>query len=93
MRALRLAFYALVAFWALASLYVFVWIRERYGRGGPIPVSQAGMLLHPLRGWLQPVGAILDKFGLQLGATVLELGPGPGYFSWRRRASSGRRAG
>jgi len=80
-RALRLAFYALVAFWALASLYVFVWIRERYGRGGPIPVSQAGMLLHPLRGWLQPVGAILDKFGLRPGATVLELGPGPGYFT------------
>jgi len=80
-RALRLAFYALVAFWALLSLYVFVWMRERYGRRGPIPVSQAGMLLHPLRGWLQPVIPILDKFGLRPGATVLELGPGPGYFT------------
>ena len=81
MRALRFAVYGLVALWALLSLYVFVWIRERYGRGGPIPVSQAGTLLHPLRGWLQPVRPILDKFGLERGATVLELGPGPGYFS------------
>jgi len=80
-RALRFAVYGLIALWALASLYVFVWIRERYGRGGPIPVSQAGMLLHPLRGWLQPVRPVLDKFGLRPGATVLELGPGPGYFS------------
>jgi len=80
-RALRFAVYGLVALWALLSLYVFVWIRERYGRGGPIPVSQAGTLLHPLRGWLQPVRPILDKFGLERGATVLELGPGPGYFS------------
>ena len=81
MRALRFAVYGLVALWALLSLYVFVWIRERYGRGGPIPVSQAGTLLHPLRGWLQPVRPILDKFGLERGATVLELGPGPGYFT------------
>ena len=81
MRALRFAVYGLIALWALASLYVFVWIRERYGRGGPIPVSQAGTLLHPLRGWLQPVRPVLDKFELRPGATVLELGPGPGYFS------------
>ena len=81
MRALRFAVYGLVALWALLSLYVFVWLRERYGRGGPIPVSQAGTLLHPLRGWLQPVRPILDKFGLERGATVLELGPGPGYFT------------
>jgi len=80
-RALRFAVYGLVALWALLSLGAFVWLRERYGRGGPIPVSQAGTLLHPLRGWLQPVRPILDKFGLERGATVLELGPGPGYFS------------
>jgi SAM-dependent methyltransferase len=81
MRILRLLLLAIIALWALLSLYVFVWIRERYGRGGPIPVSQAGMLLHPLRGWLQPARAILDKFGLRPGATVLELGPGPGWFT------------
>jgi len=80
-RALRFVFLIAIALWALASLYVFVWIRERYGRGGPIPVSRAGTLLHPLRGWLQPVRPVLDKFGLRPGATVLELGPGPGYFS------------
>ena len=81
MRALRFVLYGLIAVWALGSLCVFIWIRERYGRGGPMPVSQAGMLLHPLRGWLQPVRPILDKFGLERGATVLELGPGPGYFT------------
>ena len=95
MRALRFVLYGLVALWALLSLGAFVWLRERYGRGGPIPVSQAGTLLHPLRGLLQPVRPILDKFGLRAGATVLELGPGPGRDTsrWRRRISSDRGAG
>src|SRR3972149_2560273 len=95
MRVLRLLLIALGALWALASRYVFVWVRERYGRGGPIPVSQAGTLLHPLRGLLQPVRPILDKFGLRAGAPVLELGPGPGRDTsrWRRRISSDRGAG
>lgn len=81
MRALRFVLYGLVALWALASLYVLVWIRERYGRGGPIPVSQAGMLLHPLRGWIHPLPQTLEKFRIKPGDAVLELGPGPGYFT------------
>jgi ubiquinone/menaquinone biosynthesis C-methylase UbiE len=39
-------------------------------------------ILHtPLRGLVHPVGPMLEKFGLRSGMTVLELGPGNGYFS------------
>ncbi|MDO8611855.1 MAG: methyltransferase domain-containing protein [Dehalococcoidia bacterium] len=81
MRALRFVLYGLVALWALASLYVFVWIRERYGRGGPMPARQAAILHHPLRRWIHPLPQTLEKFRIKPGDTVLELGPGPGYFS------------
>ena len=57
------------------------WYRERYGRGGPFPASQARMLLNPLRRYLHPVRPSLEKFGVEEGDTVLELGPGPGYFT------------
>jgi SAM-dependent methyltransferase len=81
MRALRVLLVALVALWALFSLYVVYWIRDRYGRGGPIPFSQAGTLRHPLRPLLHPVRATLEKFRFKPGDTVLELGPGIGYFT------------
>ncbi len=81
MRALRAVLVLALALWALVSLYVFFLVRERYGRGGPIPPSQARTLLHPLRGWIQPLRATLEKFHLKAGDTVLELGPGPGYFT------------
>jgi len=57
------------------------WYQEREGRGGPIPVSQAGMLLSPLRLRFMPPGPIVEWFGIVSGQTVLELGPGPGYFT------------
>jgi SAM-dependent methyltransferase len=78
---IRAAFLAAFAGWALVTLYVFVWLRERWGRGGPIPVSQAQILLHPLRRWMQPARATLEKFGIRPGGAVLEIGPGPGYFT------------
>ena len=46
-----------------------------------MPAGQAARLLHPLRRWIHPVGEMLDKFRLKPGDTVLELGPGPGYFT------------
>lgn len=81
MRAIRIpALIALVGY-LLVTFFIYFWIRERYGRGGPIPVSQAGALLHPLRRWLQPVRPTVEKFRLKAGGTVLEVGPGPGYFT------------
>jgi SAM-dependent methyltransferase len=71
--------------WALASigfvLGVRAWYREREGRGGPIPVGQAGMLVTPLRYRFMPPQPIVNRFGIEHGQTVLELGPGPGYFT------------
>ncbi|HEU4759003.1 MAG TPA: methyltransferase domain-containing protein [Dehalococcoidia bacterium] len=81
MRSLRNLALIVLAGYLLATYGVYIWLRERHGRGGPIPVSQAGTLLHPLRSWLQPVRPTLDKFGLRGGDTVLEVGPGPGYFT------------
>ncbi len=85
MRAVRRILGLLLAGWALLSaaltLFVFVLLRERFGRGGPIPASQAALLLHPLRALMHPVGQMLEKFRVKRGDTVLELGPGPGYFT------------
>ena len=81
MRTVKALFALVLAVWALATVYVFYWFRERYGRGGPIPASQAGVLLHPLRPWIHPLRETVEKFGLKPGDTALELGPGPGYFT------------
>lgn len=76
-----------------AALILRFWLRERYGRGGPIPASQAGTLLHPLRRRIHPPDEMLAWFGVEAGQTVLELGPGPGYFTIEaaRRAGQGGR--
>ena len=66
---------------AAGAVVLWLFLRERYRRGGPMPASQAAMLLDPRRPMLQPVGETLRSFGLRPGETVLELGPGPGYFS------------
>ena len=66
---------------AAGAVFAWIWVRERYGRGGPIPPSQAFMLLSPQRSLLHPVGEMVRSFGVREGDTVLELGPGPGYFS------------
>jgi SAM-dependent methyltransferase len=81
MRVLRILLVVLVAGWALLCVYIVQWFRERYGRGGPMPFSEAGHLMHPLRGLIHPVRSTLEKFHLKAGDTVLELGPGVGYFS------------
>jgi ubiquinone/menaquinone biosynthesis C-methylase UbiE len=73
------------AIWGVISaiLGVALWrfIRERYTRGGPMPPSQAFMLLNPQRTHMHPVDEVLRAFRVREGDTVLELGPGPGYFS------------
>ncbi len=81
MRVIRLLFVLLIAAWAALTGYVIFWFRERYGRGGPMPHTQARVLLHPARRWLHPVRPMLEKFRIGPGQTVLELGPGIGYFT------------
>lgn len=81
MRVLRVLLGVLLAGWALVTFYVVQMFRERYRRGGPMPFSEAPHLVHPLRGWIHPVRPTLEKFRLKPGDTVLEVGPGPGYFT------------
>ena len=77
----RVAVVAWSAVSALAALGVFVWMRERYGRVGPFPARDALALLNPQRRRLHPVDATLRFFRIKAGDTVLEIGPGPGYFT------------
>ena len=60
---------------------VYVWMRERYGRRAPFPAREAQALLNPARKRLQPVRPSLETFRIGPGQTVLEIGPGPGYFT------------
>lgn len=73
------------AAWTVLSIAVIgfsrIWFREREGRTGPIPVSQAAGLTLPLRGVLDHPREMLQAFRLREGQTVLEIGPGPGYFT------------
>lgn len=56
------------------------WLRGRFGRG-PCPFSERWVLDLPLRGLVNPVKRTLRDSQVAPGATVLELGPGTGYFS------------
>jgi ubiquinone/menaquinone biosynthesis C-methylase UbiE len=82
--AIRLLFIFSVC-WTLLSIVAIafsrLWFREREGRGGPIPVSQAAGLTLPVRTLLDPVRHTLELFRLTSGQTVLEIGPGPDYFT------------
>jgi SAM-dependent methyltransferase len=79
MRALLRLFRLLAFVWAAVGVY---WFTERYFlRRGPMPYAWRWILHVPLRCLVHPVQPMLDKFGIQPGATVLELGPGNGYFS------------
>jgi len=89
MRTLRVLLIVPLAVGAFLFVYVVWWLRERFGRGGPIPFSQASILEHPLRPLLHPVRSTLEKFRLRPGDTVLELGPGTGYFTVEARRMVG----
>ncbi len=64
----------------LALGAVATWLSERR-RHNVFPSSQAQMLLNPLRQRLMPVAKTIERFGIGPGQTVLEVGPGPGYYS------------
>lgn len=81
MRKLRFLAWVVLAAYLLLTLYVITWVRARYHRGGPISPGEARALVSPLREFIMPVRRTLDRFGLRTGDTVLELGPGPGYYT------------
>lgn len=63
------------------GFYLVNWYLERHQRRGPMPFAQAGTLRNPLRGLIHPVRRTLERAHVEPGATVLEVGPGTGYFS------------
>jgi ubiquinone/menaquinone biosynthesis C-methylase UbiE len=80
-RVLKMVAFLWAAISALLAIFAWLWVRERYGRGGPFPAKDALSLLNPMRGRLQPIESTLRAFRVREGRTVLELGPGPGYFT------------
>ena len=69
-----------------AGRFILAWFAERRRRQ-VYPASQAAALLNPLRERLMPVEKTLDRFGVSSDQTVLEVGPGPGYYTLK---ASGR---
>lgn len=65
---------------AVATVAIIGWFRERNART-VFSASGAASLLVPARRRLLPIEQTLERFHLTEGDTVLELGPGPGYFS------------
>lgn len=57
--------------------------QRRFGleRGAVYPASEARALLNPLRHLVHPPGRLVRRLGLAAEAHVLEVGPGPGWFS------------
>lgn len=56
-------------------------IESRLRGKGVYPHQHARSLLNPLRRLIVSPGRLTKRLGLDEGMTVLELGPGPGYFS------------
>jgi ubiquinone/menaquinone biosynthesis C-methylase UbiE len=48
----------------------------------PIPAFAARFLNNPLRRWVQPPQKVVDWIGIGEGMSVLEIGPGPGTFTF-----------
>ena len=68
-------------FLLFGGFYLVNWYLVRYRRRGPMPFAEAGTLRNPLRGLIHPVRRTLERAHVEPGATVLEVGPGTGYFS------------
>ena len=68
-------------------------LRKRIG-DFPYPHQIAGLLDNPLRRALENPSASVDAIGLAGGESVVEIGPGPGFFSVEiaRRLTTGRLA-
>lgn len=77
---------ALVFFW-LVPLKILARLAARLGHSSPCPSALAAVVDNPIRRqYMRPVP---DRIGVQEGERVLELGPGPGFFT----IEAARRAG
>ena len=93
MRALFLILRLVVVAWAVVSALWLYSLTQRYKGSRACPYSWRWMLDNLPRRVVQPLRSTVDSFHIDEGRTVLELGPGPGYFSVevaRRLGSEGR---
>lgn len=89
MRRRRIAIAAATAVFALGVNFgVSRWITERRAKT-VFPASEASTLLHPARRRIQDPRGMIAAFGVRRGERVLELGPGPGYFTAEAAAAAG----
>ncbi|MCA9830478.1 MAG: class I SAM-dependent methyltransferase [Dehalococcoidia bacterium] len=67
-------------------------VRFGTGKGAIFPHQKAGMLLNSLRRFVHSAPKLADRLELTPDALLLEIGPGPGYFSieFARRVPRGR---
>jgi ubiquinone/menaquinone biosynthesis C-methylase UbiE len=80
-RLLRIALIACtIAVAYAAARFVVAWRDERR-RKEVFPASQSRFLLQPARRLVMPVRRTLKRFSVGRGQTVLEVGPGPGYYT------------
>jgi ubiquinone/menaquinone biosynthesis C-methylase UbiE len=82
MRVLFLLLRFLVVAWAAASALFFYWLSQRYKGTRACPYRWRWILDNlPRRRVVHPLRSTVDGFHINRGRTVLELGPGPGYFT------------
>jgi ubiquinone/menaquinone biosynthesis C-methylase UbiE len=65
-----------------------MWMRERRAKT-VYPAKDAAALLHPLRRLLLSPSHVIAAAGIRAGHRVLELGPGPGYFTTEAARATG----
>jgi len=81
MRALFLLLRFVVVAWAVVSAMWLYSLTQRYRGTRPCPLRWCWLVDSIPRRVVQPLRATVDSFHIDKGYTVLELGPGPGYFS------------
>ncbi len=81
MRALVLVLRTVVVAWAAASALWLYWLTQRHKVSRACPYSWRWMLDNLPRRVVQPLPSTVDSFRIDKGHTVLELGPGTGYFT------------
>jgi ubiquinone/menaquinone biosynthesis C-methylase UbiE len=81
MRPLFLLLRLLVVAWAVVATWCLYALTQRYKSSRACPYSWRWMLDNLPRRVVHPLQRMVDSFGVGRGHTVLEVGPGPGYFS------------
>jgi ubiquinone/menaquinone biosynthesis C-methylase UbiE len=81
MRALFFLLRFVVVAWAVVATWCLYSLTQRYKRSRACPYSWRWMVDNLPRRVVHPLRRTVDSFRVDRGHTVLELGPGPGYFS------------